>query len=99
MEQFTIINHSLYRYYYPILQRYARRIVKEEDDAAALANEILQEQFELYGFESALLRRRLKQALQLHCYYYLQARIFDKPMVKGYLPASENKMKRSSTIK
>ena len=99
MEQLTIIDHSLYRYYFPILQRYARRIVKDESDAAALANEILQEQFELYGFESALFRRRLKQALQLHSYYYLQARIFDKPMVKGYLPASENKIKRSSTIK
>jgi hypothetical protein len=99
MEQPTIISHSLYRYYYPVLQRYARRIVKDDRDAATLANEVLQEQFELYGFEGTLLRRRLKQALQLHCYYYLQARIFDKPMIKGYLPASESKMKRSSTLK
>lgn len=99
MEQAAIIHHSLYRYYYPVLKRYAKRIVKEESEAAALANEILQEQFELYGFESALFRKRLKQALQLHCYYYSQAKIFNKPMVKGYLPASENKIKRSSAIK
>jgi len=94
VEQSAITKHALYRYYFPILQRYARRVVKEEDNAAALANEILQEQYELDALEGPLLRRRLKQALQLHCYYCLQSRIFDKPMVKGYLPASENKIKQ-----
>lgn len=98
MKQSAIIDHALYRYYYPILLRYLTYMLKNRDEAAALANEILQEQLAIDTWENAILKRRLKQALQLYSYYYMQARIFNKPMIQGYLPARENKIKQPSPL-
>jgi len=83
MERLPISNNAVYCYYYPLLLRYARRRVGEEEAAAALANEVLQEKFEEGGLvECTGLRRELFIAINFRCHYWVQSRVFDKEMVK-----------------
>lgn len=98
MEQQAIVNNPVYGYYYPLLLRYARRLVKEEAIAASLVTEVLQEQYAIDGLkEHAGLRPQLLLAINYRCHYTVQAKIFDKPLVKA--PVLDGKNDRSITDK
>lgn len=60
-------------YYDPLLQRYARRLVHDEDIAAAIALEVLESQYEMnLLMPGKHLRLFLKTDVLNSCLYYLQ---------------------------
>lgn len=68
-----------------LLQRYARRLVENEAIAAKIVQEVLDCQYDLNAIISSNhLRQVLKTDVLNHCYYYLQAKIFDRPLIKTY---------------
>ena len=70
-------------YYLPLLQRYARFIIKDEEAAAALAKKVLKDQSDVNGLIPV---RHLRQVLKLdllnRCFYWMQSQIFDRPLVE-----------------
>jgi len=70
-------------YYKPLLQRYARRILKDEAVAKSLVKKVLKRQYENNELApSRCLLEILKADLLNHCYYYKQSQIFDRPLIK-----------------
>ena len=66
-----------------LLQRYARRLVEDDTVAAKIVQEVLDCQYDLNALmPSKHLREVLKTDVLNHCYYYLQAKIFDRPLIK-----------------
>ena len=69
-------------HYYCLLQRYARRLIHNEEAAAAIAAQALQD---LLHTEGPVIDRRLRHFLKTdvhnRCHYWKQARIFDRPPV------------------
>ena len=60
-------------YYDPLLQRYALRLVHDEDVAAAIVLEVLERQYELnLLIPGKQLRLFLKTDVLNSCFYYLQ---------------------------
>lgn len=71
-----------YGYYKPLLERYARRLLREEAAAVKLVGLVLDFHGSVYGNTFFLARRRrLKESTQLSCFYYVQCRNFDRPPV------------------
>jgi len=70
-------------YYKPLLQRYARRILKDEAVAKCLVKKVLKGQYENNELAPPkYLLKILKADLLNHCYYYKQSQIFDRPLIK-----------------
>jgi hypothetical protein len=70
-------------YYQLLLQRYARRLVVNETLAANIVQEVLECQ---YYFNSLVPSKHLRQVLKTdvlnYCYYHIQAKMFDRPLIK-----------------
>lgn len=80
------LSHTI-DYYHPLLQRYARFIINDEEAAASLAKKVLEDQYDINGLVPAKhLRQVLKIDLLNRCYYWKQSRIFDRapPMVPRF---------------
>ena len=79
--QITLVNTVAY--YDPLLQRYARRIIQNEAAAAIIVQEVLEAQFQINGLVPAKhLRQVLKTDVLNYCYYHIQAKMFDRPVIK-----------------
>ena len=71
--------------YSALLQRYARRLVQDEATASNIVQKVLESQYELNALLPCKhLRQILKADVLNHCYYFLQAKIFDRPLIKIY---------------
>lgn len=69
-----------YGYYKPLLERYARRILRDEAAALKMVQRVLDFHWVCYGDACLEQRRlRLKESTRLHCFYFLQCRSFDRP--------------------
>ena len=72
-----------YQFYYALLFRYARRIIKDAGAAASLVTEVLQEQVESRPLQLSKQEcRLLKDTTTLRCFYWQQAQVFDRDGVK-----------------
>ena len=70
-------------YYYPLLKRYAERLIGNADAAENIARKVLQDQYDLNGLVPAKhLRQVLKTDVLNRCYYWEQAQIFVRPIIK-----------------
>lgn len=70
-------------YYYPLLKRYAQRLIANADAAESIARKVLQDQYDLNGLVPAKhLRQVLKTDVLNRCYYWEQAQIFVRPLIK-----------------
>jgi hypothetical protein len=70
-------------YYDPLLQRYARRLVHDEDVAASIVLEVLESQYELNLLVPGKhLRLVLKIDVLNYCFYYMQIKMFDRKAEK-----------------
>jgi hypothetical protein len=70
-------------YYYPLLKRYAERLIHNADAAESMARKVLQDQYDLNGLIPAKhLRQVLKTDVLNRCYYWEQAQIFVRPLIK-----------------
>lgn len=66
-------------YYYPLLQRFARRLIYNNAVAEILAKMVLDDQFKLDGLHpSGHLRQLLKSDLVNRCHYWRQSIVFDR---------------------
>jgi hypothetical protein len=74
--QTTLVN--IVAYYDPLLQRYARRLIQNEDAAADIVQQVLEAQYQINGLVPAKrLRQVLKTDVLNRCYFWLQSQIFD----------------------
>lgn len=72
-------------YYSNLLQRYARRLIHDEAEAARLVKKVLDDEHIPDDMAPCKrLRNILKTDLLNHCHYWKQSQIFDQPPV--YLP-------------
>ena len=70
-------------YYDPLLQRYARRLVHDEEAAASIVLEVLECQYELNLLVPGKhLRLVLKTDVLNYCFYYMQVKMFDRKAEK-----------------
>jgi hypothetical protein len=70
-------------YYQPLLERFARRLVEDDNLAANIVQEVLESQYNLNSLvPSKHLRQVLKTDVLNYCYYHIQAKIFDRPPIK-----------------
>ena len=80
--QSSVSEMGWYGYYKPLLERYARRLVKEEETAARVVAIVLDFHITVFGAETSFnLRHRLKEALSLQCFFVMQCRIFHRPPI------------------
>lgn len=71
-------------YYDPLLQRYARRLVRDSGIAANIVQEVLDCQYELNSLVPGRhLRQVLKTDVLNYCFYYIQAKMFGRELVKA----------------
>jgi hypothetical protein len=79
-------------YYDPLLQRYARRVVQDEEAAAHIVMQVLEAQYEINGLVPAEhLRQVLKTDVLNRCYYWKQSQIFNKvPKGEGFTGCNSN---------
>lgn len=83
MQTDGIENTAAWLYYYPLLLRYARRILKDNAAALLLVEKVLQDQFIIDGLqESAQLRQLLKTDTMHRCCCHTQIQVFDRSPVK-----------------
>ena len=72
------------RYYTPLLERYARRLINNEWEAILLVNDVLEDLYEIDKLETLNhLRQLLKFDLCNRCFYFIQSQIFDRPLLKN----------------
>lgn len=65
-------------YYDPLLQRYARRVIQNEEAAAVIVKDVLEAQFQINGLVPAKhLRQVLKTDVLNRCFFWLQTQLFD----------------------
>lgn len=70
-------------YYDLLLKRYARRLIQDEEQAAKIVQDVLESQYDLNALvPSEHLRQVLKTDVLNHCYYFIQSKIFDRPLIK-----------------
>ena len=70
-------------YYHPLLQHYARRLVHDGNMAANIVQEVLECQYELNSLVPGRhLRQVLKTDVLNYCFYYIQAKMFDRKLIK-----------------
>jgi hypothetical protein len=66
-------------YYDPLLQRYARRMVHDEEACAAIVKQVLEKQYELNLLAPGKqLRLVLKNDVLTYCFNYIQRKMSDK---------------------
>lgn len=83
MESVRLTATNMYNYYRPLLQRYARRLIKDETVSSVLTNRVLKDQFHGDGLTpSKHLRQVLKTDLLNRCQYFRNFVVFDRPPVK-----------------
>ena len=83
MEQIEKPAAEAINYYYPLLKRYAERLIGNADAAENIARKVLQDQYDLNGLVPAKhLRQVLKTDVLNRCYYWEQAQIFVRPIIK-----------------
>ncbi len=76
-------NTTAWLYYHPLLVRYARRIINDEEAATVLVKKVMVDQFVLDGLlETEQLRQLLKTDTLHRCCCYTQVQIFDRSPVK-----------------
>jgi DNA-directed RNA polymerase specialized sigma24 family protein len=64
------------KYYDPLLQRYARRLVHDEEMGAAIVKEVLEKQYELNQLAAGKhLRLALKNDVLNYCFYYIERKM------------------------
>jgi DNA-directed RNA polymerase specialized sigma24 family protein len=74
-------------YYQLLLQRYARRLVQDDNLAAKIVEEVLESQYNLNSLlPSKHLRQILKTDVLNKCYYHIQSLIFEKAEINEQLP-------------
>ena len=74
-------------YYKPLLERYSRRIIRNETVAKCLVKKVLEDQCESNEFASSPdFLKILKADLLNHCYYWKQSQIFDRSLIKVPFP-------------
>jgi hypothetical protein len=72
----TLVNTVAY--YDTLLQRYARRLIQNEEAAAVIVQNVLEAQFQINGLVPAKdLRQVLKTDVLNKCFFWLQTQIFD----------------------
>jgi len=75
--------HPAYHYYFPLLYRYARRLIGDNHAAFKLAAAVLRDQYSVDGLcASANLRSLLRVDLYNRCSFFNQSKIFDRPPIK-----------------
>ena len=66
-------------YYDPLLQRYARRLVHDEEAGAAIVMQVLEKQYELNLLAPGKhLRLVLKNDVLTYCFNYIQRKMSDR---------------------
>jgi len=74
-------------YYQLLLQRYARRLVQDDNLAAKIVEEVLESQYNINSLlPSKHLRQILKTDVLNKCYYHIQSLIFEKAEINEQLP-------------
>jgi hypothetical protein len=82
-------------YYYPLLQRYASSLIHDSDQADRIAKAVLQDQYNENGLkETKDLRQKLKKDVINRCYYWEQAQIFVRPLIKVPFETSSRKFEK-----
>jgi hypothetical protein len=82
--QSTLVNTVAY--YDPLFQRYARKLIQNEEAAAVIVHDVLEAQFQINGLVPAKhLRQVLKTDVLNRCFFWLQSQIFDLPGPKPSL--------------
>lgn len=83
MKTKTSIQAHTISYYKELLQRYARKMIHDETAAEKLVKKVLEDQYHIDELApSKNLRKILKFDVLNRCYYYKQAKIFDRPLIK-----------------
>jgi hypothetical protein len=76
MQTTTLVN--IVAYYDSLLQRYARRVIQNEEAASVIVQDVLEGQYQINGLVPAKhLRQVLKTDVLNRCYFWLQLQIFD----------------------
>jgi hypothetical protein len=76
MQTTTLVN--IVAYYDSLLQRYARRVIQNEEAASVIVQDVLEAQYQINGLVPAKhLRQVLKTDVLNRCYFWLQLQIFD----------------------
>lgn len=76
-------NTAAWLYYHPLLVRYARRIINDNEAAKILVKKVLADQYVLDGLqESAQLRDLLKTDTFHRCCCHTQMQVFDRSTIK-----------------
>lgn len=79
MKTIQPIPPQAFDYYGPLLERYARRLIKDEVVASILAKQVLADQYYIDGLRhSANLRHILQFDIVSRCHCYLLALVFDR---------------------
>jgi hypothetical protein len=79
-------------HYIPLLERYARRLIKNEWDAIRLVNDVLKDQCKIDKLDpSDHLRQVLKFNVYMRCFYFNQSKIFDRPPIEFSLSPKKTK--------
>jgi hypothetical protein len=82
MQTKNALKDEIIAYYYPLLHRYARRLINNIAVSEILAKLVLEDQYKLDGLAPAAdLRLLLKTDLYQRCFYWRQSNIFDAPPV------------------
>ena len=83
MQTHGMENTASWLYYYPLLLRYARRIIGDQDAATLLVKKVLADQYIMDGLQPGDgLRHSLKTDTLHHCCCHTQVIIFDRPPIK-----------------
>lgn len=76
-------NTAAWLYYHPLLVRYARRIIGNNDEALVLVKKVLMDQYLLDSLQlSAQLRDLLKTDTLHRCCCHTQMQVFDRSTIK-----------------
>ena len=79
-------------HYIPLLERYARRLIKNEWEAIRLVNDVLKDQYQIDRLApSDYFRQVLKFNVRMRCFYFNQSKIFDRPPIEFSLSPKKTK--------
>jgi hypothetical protein len=75
--------HPGYHYYFPLLYRYARRLIFDDQAAFKFAAAVLRDQYSVDRLSASVnLRSLLRVDLYNRCSFFTQSKIFDRPPLK-----------------
>lgn len=82
----ALYSSLVYRNYFSLLQRYARRIVANEQTAVSIALHVLWDHHCTHGeLTGRDIRTQLKNLVRNRCFCQQQINIFDRPTVSPFL--------------